>query len=65
MNSLECVSIKNQKCKVRPKIVDVSNKNPTFYPLSVETNKCNGNCNNINHPYARICTPDIVKRIKC
>ena len=24
VNSLECISMKNQKCKVRPEIVDVS-----------------------------------------
>ena len=32
-----------------------------FYPFSIKVNKCNGNCNNINDPYARICVPDIVK----
>ena len=26
--ALNCVSIYNQKCKVRPKIVDVSSNNP-------------------------------------
>ena len=26
-----------------------------------KVNKCNGNCNNINDPYARICVPDTVK----
>ena len=24
-------------------------------------NRCSGNCNNINDPYARICVPDTVK----
>ena len=59
--ALECISIKNQQCKVRPKIVDVSSNNPIFYPFSVKVNRCSGNCNNINNPYARICVPDIVK----
>ena len=31
--ALNCVSINNQECKVRPKIVDVSSNNPIFYPL--------------------------------
>ena len=31
--ALKCVSINNQECKVRPKIVDVSSNNPIFYPL--------------------------------
>ena len=59
--ALECISIKNQQCKVRPKIVDVSSNNPIFYPFSVKVNRCSGNCNNINNLYARICVPDIVK----
>ena len=62
--ALECILIKNQQSKVRPKIVDVSSNNPTFYPFSVKVNRCSGNCNNINDPYARICVPDI-KKIKC
>ena len=32
-DALKCVSINNQECKVRPKIVDVSSNNPIFYPL--------------------------------
>ena len=26
-------------------------------------NKCGGNCNNINDPYAKLCLPEIVKNI--
>ena len=59
--ALECISIKNQQCKVRPKIVDVSSNNPVFYPFSVKVNRSSGNFNNINNPYARICVPDNVK----
>ena len=36
VNSLECVSIKNQKFKVRPEIVDINSKNPIFYPFSIK-----------------------------
>ena len=60
VNSLECISMKNQECKVRHEIVDVNN-NPIFYPFSIKINKCSGNCNNINDSYARICVPDAVK----
>ena len=52
---------KNQKCKLRPEIVDINSNNPIFYPFSIKINKCSGNCNNINDPYARICVPDTVK----
>ena len=51
----------NQKCKVRPKIVDTNRNNPMFYLFSIKVNKCSGNCNNINNPYAKICVLDTVK----
>ena len=54
VNSLECVSLKNQECKVRPKIVDINSNKPIFYPLSIKINKCSGSCNNINSPHAKI-----------
>ena len=59
--ALNCISINIQECKVRPEIIDVSSHNLISYPLSVKINRCSGNSNNINHPYARICVPDIVK----
>ena len=63
VNPLECVSMKNQECKVRPKIIDVSSNDPVFHPFSIKVNKGSGNCNNINDPYAKIFTPDIVKNL--
>ena len=65
VNSLECISMENQECKVRPEIININSNNPIFYPLSVKINRCNGNCNNINDPYARICVSDTVKKFKC
>ena len=58
-NALDCVSIKNQECKVRPEIINVNINNPILYPLKI--NKCSGNCDNINNPYAKICVPDVIK----
>ena len=63
VNPLECISMKNQECKVRPEIVNVNSNNPIFYPFSIKVNNCNGNCNNINDLYARICGPDTVKNL--
>ena len=60
-NALDCVSIKNQEFKVRPEIINVNSNTPTFYPFSIKINKCRGNCNNINHPYAKIRVPDAIK----
>ena len=51
----------NQACKARPEIINVNSNNPVFYPFSIKTSKCNGNCNNINDPYTKICVPDVVK----
>ena len=59
--ALNCVSINNQECKVRPKIVDINSNNPMLYPFSIKASKCSGNCNNINDPYAKICVSDTVK----
>ena len=63
VNSLEFISVKNQECKLRPDIVNINSNDPTFYPFSIKVNKCNGNCNNINDPYARICVTDVVKNL--
>ena len=50
--SLNCISMKNQECKARLQVVNVNSNNPIFYPFSIKTSKCSGNCNNINNPYA-------------
>ena len=62
-NSLKCISMKNEECKVRPEIVNINSNNPIFYPFSIKVNKCNANCNNINDPYARVCVPDTIKNL--
>ena len=60
---LECVSMSNQECKVRPEIVNVNSSEPVFYPYSIKTSKSSGSCNNINDPYAKLCVADVVKNI--
>ena len=59
--SLNCISMKNQECKVRPEIINVNSNEPVFYPFSIKTSKCSDSCNNINDPDANICVPDTVK----
>ena len=61
VNSLNCISMNNQECKVRPQIVNVNSDESVFYPFSIKTSKCNGSCNNINNPCAKICVPNVVK----
>ena len=53
----------NQECKIRTKIIDINNNEPSFYPFSISVNKRSGSCNNINDPYAKLCVPDVVKTI--
>ena len=62
-NGLECILMKNHKCKVRPEIININSNNPIFYPFSVKINRCNGNCNNINDRCAKLCASDIVKNL--
>ena len=59
--ALECVSVTNQECMARLKIIDVNKNEIVFYPLSIKVSKCNGNCNNINDPMVKLCVPDIIK----
>ena len=63
VNSLSCISMNNQECKVRPQIVNVNSDEPVFYPFSIKTSKCSGSCNNINNPCAKLCVPDVVKNL--
>ena len=60
---LSCISMQNQECKIRPEVINININNPIFYPFSIKINKCSGNCNNINHPYIKICVPDIIKNL--
>ena len=66
----------NQKCKVRPEIINVNSDEPVrpeiinvnsyepvFFPFSIKASKCSGSCSNINDPCAKICVPDVVKNL--
>ena len=73
LNSLKCVSMNNQECRARTKIININNNEPVFYPcfiliivllcfsLCFRLNKCNGSCN-INDPSAKLSVPDAVKK---
>ena len=49
VNMLSYISMNNQECRIRPKIVNVNGDDPVFFPLSIKTSKCSGSCNNINN----------------
>ena len=58
---LDCISMKNQECKTRPEVININSNDPIFYPFNIKVNKCNGNYNSINNPYAKVCVPDAIK----
>ena len=62
-NTLECVSVINQKCMSRPKIIETNPDEPVFFPYSIKINKCSESCNDPKDPFSRFCVPDIVKNI--
>ena len=64
VNSLECVSMNNQECKIRPEIININTNEPLFYPYSIKINRCKGSCNTINDPCAKICVPNQIKNTK-
>ena len=63
VNSLKCVSINNQECKVRPEIININSNEPLFYPYSIKVNKCSSSCNNTNDPNSKMSVPGVVKNI--
>ena len=62
-NQLSCISMYNQKCKVRLEIINDNSDEPVFYLFSIKTSKCSGSCHNINDPYAKMCVPDVVRNL--
>ena len=64
VNSLKCISMKNEEWKVRPQIFNVNSEEPLFFPFSIKTSKCSGSCNNINNTYEKLCVPDVVENLE-
>ena len=65
VNTLECLSVVNQKCMPRPKILDVNEGvgEALFYPYNVLVNKCSGSCNTLDDPMAKMCVLNIIKNV--
>ena len=63
--ALECVSVVNQKCMPRPKILDVNEDvgEALFYQYNVQVNKCSGSCNTLDNPMAKLCVPNVIKGV--
>ena len=65
VRALECVSVVNQKCMPRPKILDVNEGvgEALLYPYNVLVNKCSGSCNTLDNPVSKICVPKVIKNV--
>ena len=63
INTLSCVSMNSQECKVRPEVVTDNGDDPVFSPFSIKTSKWSSSCNNINNPCAKLCVSDVVKNL--
>ena len=63
--ALECVSVVNQKCMPRPKILDGNGSvgEALFYPYNVQVNKSSGSCNTVDNSIAKLCVPNVIKRV--
>ena len=51
--SLNCVSIRNQECRVRPVLININSIEPLSYPYSVGISKLSDSCKNINNLCAK------------
>ena len=65
VNTLECLSLINQECMPRPKILNVNEGigEALFYPCNVLVNKCSGSCDTLDNPMSKICVPKIIKNV--
>ena len=63
VNSLECTSVSNEECRVRPEIINIDSKEHIFYPYNIKISKCSGSCNNINDPFAKLYVPYAIKNL--
>ena len=59
-NLEKCISLKNQECKVRKKIV---NSDCMTFLCKIRVNKCVESCIDVDNPYFKVCLPDIVKSV--
>ena len=65
VNTLESLSVINQKCMPRPKILHVNKGigEALFYPYNVLVNTCSGSCDTLDDPMAKMCVPNIIKNV--
>ena len=65
VKTLECLSVTNQKCMSRPKILDVNEGvgEALFYPYNVLVNKCSKSCDTLDDPMGKLSVPNVIKSV--
>ena len=58
---IKCISLTNRPFQGR--LVNINFDKTFFYPFIVSVNKCGGNCNTIDDPYAGVHVPNKIKKI--
>ena len=63
--ALERVSVVDRESMSRPKILDVNEGvgEALFCLYNVLLNKCSGSCNTLDDPMAKLCVPNVIKRV--
>ena len=61
--SVNCISMNNQSCIVRPTLIDLNPDEIYYYQFIISINRCHGRCNTTKDPYCwesigTICFPD-------
>ena len=51
----KCISLNNEPCLTRSTFIDLNPTELHYYPFMVSLDRCNGSCNTIVDPSARIC----------
>ena len=59
--AIKWVYMNNQKCIVRPTLIDLILNELHSYTFIISMNNCNGSCNNVKDPFGRICLTNKVE----
>ena len=53
-SKIKCVSLNNHPCQAKPTLTKINSEETLFYQFTVSVSKCDGSCNTIDDPYARV-----------
>ena len=56
--AINCVSMNNQPCMVRPTLVDLNPSELYYYPFTIIMDRCDGSCSTVKDPGGIICVPN-------